>query len=297
MRNSYGTICRPGVTPVLAALAVLAFALAPSASAEDASSLEGYTEPYRTINVATSQTGILDQLRVREGDHVNEGQILGALDNDVHAALLAVAKAGMEAHGERDSAQAELGLRQRRLEALEKLLTDGHARPEEVERARTDLAIAEAHVQTALEDKELKTLEYTRIRLQMEQRSIRAPLAGEVTTIYKQRGEFLAPNEPVLLRLVELDPLRVTFFLSRPQADLLRIDSQVRVSFVAGNQTVVGAVEFVSPVTDAESGTVSVKVRLANPGQRLHGGERCRLVLPPVGTVSGSGAPPIGTKS
>jgi multidrug efflux pump subunit AcrA (membrane-fusion protein) len=38
-----------------------------------------------------------------------------------------------------------------------------------------------------------------------------------------------------------------------------------------------GTVEFISPITDAESGTVLVKVRVANPHGRFRSGERCKI--------------------
>jgi hypothetical protein len=39
-------------------------------------------------------------------------------------------------------------------------------------------------------------------------------------------------------------------------------------------------VEFISPVIDAESGTIRVKVRVNNSENRVRSGERCTLRLP-----------------
>ena len=40
-----------------------------------------------------------------------------------------------------------------------------------------------------------------------------------------------------------------------------------------------GAIDFISPVTDAESGTVRVKVRIDNPQNKYRSGQRCALQL------------------
>ena len=85
------------------------------------------------------------------------------------------------------------------------------ARQEEVDRAATELAVAEANVRTAREDRLTKKLEYERIKVQLERRTIRAPVAGVVTKLHKQVGEFVAPNNPDVLTLVQLDPLLANF--------------------------------------------------------------------------------------
>ena len=59
--------------------------------------LEGYTEPYRTIRVATDETGIIDEIFINEGQAVQEGAPLLRLNNEVHNALLAVAEQNMNA--------------------------------------------------------------------------------------------------------------------------------------------------------------------------------------------------------
>ena len=248
---------------------------------------DGFTEPYRTIEVAAAETGLISEIKVREGDTVRQGEILATLDRDVLLALLAIADQAMQSTGNLDSALAELRLRKERLEKLEELLAKGHARQEEVARARTDLAIAEAQVRSAREDLLIKKLDYEKIEAQLERRILRAPLDGIIPRIQKNAGEYVAPSDPYVLTLVQLDPLLVTFSLAREQAARLSVDQKVivrsfNVSALDDELSVLmeGTVEFIAPVIDAESGTVRVKVYIENPDGRYQSGERCALEFP-----------------
>ncbi len=245
---------------------------------------DGFTEPYRTIDVAAAETGIVAAIEVREGDTVQQGDVLAVLDHEVLSALMAIAEQAMQSRGALDAARAEYGLKQRRLDKLEMLRSKGHARQEEVERARADLAIAEAQQRSAQEDLLIRKLEYQKIRAQLERRKIRAPVGGVVIKVHKELGGFVAPNDPAVATLVQLDPLRATFSLTRDQANQLAVDQQVTLwSYPASGETsgaaeaMEGTVEFVAPVTDAESGTVRVKIRIDNPENRHRAGERCTL--------------------
>lgn len=244
-----------------------------------AQTYEGFTEPYRTINVAAAETGIVAELLVREGDHVQAGQPLAKLDCEVQEALLAIAEQNMLAEGRLDAAVAELHLRQERFGKLKSLRIEGHARQEEVDRARAEVEVAKAHVRAAQEDLLNRKLEHEKIQVQIARRTVRAPVTGVVTTLHKQIGEFVAPNTPDVLTLVELDPLLASFTVMSGQVTKLRTEQKLTVEFLSSRRKTTGVVELVAPVTDAESGTVQIKLRIANPDHLFRSGERCRILL------------------
>lgn len=260
-----------------AAKASILAAMLVAATPATAMELEGYAEPYRSINVASDETGTIDEVLVREGQSVTAGQPLVRLNSDVHNALLAIAAQNMEAEGRLDAAQADLQMRRDRLEKLRALRAEGHARQEEVDRASAEVAVAEANVRSAQEDLVTRRLEHEKIKMQIARRTVRAPMAGIVTTLHKDQGEFVAPNSPDVLALVQIDELLANFTLMGPQAENLRIDQEMNISFLASDAETRGTVEFISPITDAESGTVLVKVRVANPHGRFRSGERCKI--------------------
>jgi len=261
----------------VAALALLL--LAPPMAGGQSGPPSGLTEPYRAIEVAASDSGVVVDLRVREGQVVQRGQVLAVLDCDVLTAMLAVAQQSVQAKGNRNSALAEVQLRADRLRSFEAVFAKGHARQEEVERARAELAMAEARLLAVDEDLGKQALECERIKVQIEHRTIRAPLDGVVSKIERDVGEFLPPTAPLLLTLVQLNPLNAVFSLPSAQARDLRADQEVLIGWLDTRETVQGKVDFVAPTTDPESGTVLVKVRIDNSHGRYRSGERCEWHL------------------
>ena len=170
-------------------------------------------------------------------------------------------------------------MRQTRLEKLRILHARGHARREELDRAAADLAITEGNVQAVREELQLKKLEYERIQVQIDRRTVRSPLNRVVITVFKDVGEFVAPTDPVVVEIVQLSPLLATFMMTRVKAEPLSVGQSTAVNLTEIDQQISGVIEFISPATDAESGLVRVKVRIENTDGALHSGERCELQL------------------
>jgi RND family efflux transporter MFP subunit len=241
--------------------------------------VEGFTEPYKTVEVAAPDPGIVDQMHVIEGQVVKVGELLTTLDQEVHQAQVVIARENAATTGKLQSVQAELALRRDRLSKLEKLGTQGHARAEEVERARVDVRLGEADLLAAKEDQLIRNRELERALILLERRQVRSKLNGVVTKIHKEPGEFVAANDPVVVTVVQLDPLRLSLSVPRNQAVLLKEKQMVSVRFEATQIESKAQVEFVSPLTDAESSTVNVRVTIANPAGKFRAGDRCMLDL------------------
>jgi len=245
-----------------------------------ASEIEGFTEPFRQIDVAAAEAGILDKILVKEGDEIQKGQLLGELNYEVLSASLKIADTSRKATGKASSAKAELRLKTERYEKLKQLLERQHATQEEVDRTAVEKEVSEAQLLVVEEERTIRNLEYDRIQQQIELRKLRSPINGSVTRQHKDTGEFVSPNDPVVVTVVQLDPLVAVF--SVPGKVLDHIKPNQELSVVVGDKKtkVVGSVQYVSPVINAESGTAQVKVQLPNPNRELRSGSRCFLVLP-----------------
>jgi membrane fusion protein, multidrug efflux system len=253
------------------------FALLPCAPCARAEQIDGFTEPFRTINVAATEAGVLTSLHVGEGDRVRKGQLLATLDSDFLEAAREVARAGKDAIGRLKSADAMLQFKKERLQNLYELRTQGHAYQEEVKRAESDVRIAEAEVLAAKEEQIAKAREYARIEVQLDRRKIRSPVDGIVTRLQKQVGEYVPSTDTSVLTIVEIDRLLVIFPVPRAVAARLTAGSKVAVGFADVQKAAEATVEAVSPLTDPESGTVRVRVILDNPRALLPCGVACWL--------------------
>ena len=64
-----------------------------------------------------------------------------------------------------------------------------------------------------------------------------------------------------------------------PAVAQLKLGQTMKIRFPVSKQMIEGQVSFISPVTDAESGMVRVKVRIANADGKSRSGERCLIEL------------------
>lgn len=274
-KEQTGSVSLPGL--VVAALA----AACPCAIASE---VDGFTQPYRTVNVSAPEMGVIEELHVQEGELIRKGQPLARLDGDILFAQLAIAEFEMKTEGAWKAARAEVLLRTDRLQRLEKILASGHARPEEVERARADKEIAESRLLAVEEERTVKKLDARRLQVQIDRRIIRAPIDGYVARTHKELGEFVSPNDPHLLQIVQLDPLLAIFTVPTHEAADLKANQLVAVQLPGHDRVVKARIALVSAVSDAESGTVRVKVELENPDGEIRSGERCVLAVPDAGS-------------
>ena len=262
---------------VLCSLACVAMAL--TATALDASEIQGFTEPNRSVNVASPEQGIVTEVLVRVGEKVTKDQPIAILDDEIHRILFETARERKDARGKLESAEAELSMRTTRLEKLQELLQQGFGRKEEVRRANADHEIAQAALKTARENLLQDQWDFKKIEAELRRRVIRAPIDGVVTARLKEPGEYVAPNEPNVIAMVEIDQLLAKFPMKPAMARHLQLSQQVNVRF-QGRADVQGIVDEISPVVDAQSGTIKVKVRIDNRKNLLLSGERCSISLP-----------------
>ncbi|MCX7419184.1 MAG: efflux RND transporter periplasmic adaptor subunit [Planctomycetia bacterium] len=240
--------------------------------------LEGFAEPYQTIEIAASEAGIVQEVLVELGQAVKKGDVLAVLDDEVLKASLEIAQLKAQSTAALDASKVEIELRQQKLAALTQLNRSGSGSREEYARAKADVEFANAKLKGAEETLAADRLEVKKIDAQLRQRTIRASLNGVVTDIHRDPGEFVSGAEPKLFTVVRLDRLRVKFYV--PAEHSLRLNKSDRVKIQAANddKPTAAEVEFVSPVTHAESGLVRVDVILDNRDGRLRSGQRWLLI-------------------
>ena len=125
----------------------------------------------------------------------------------------------------------------------------------------------------------IQAVECEKIQAMIERRGVRSPLDGVVLKLHREEGEYVSLSSPTLATIVQLDPLQVTFGLSTEHARRLSVGERASITVTDDGRTVMAEIESIAPVTEAESGTVRVKMRLANPEGKLRAGVRCSLNL------------------
>ncbi len=241
---------------------------------------EAFLEPNQTLEIRTSFPARIQDVPVKEGELVGEGTLLVSLDSRVLEARKKQLQEAAGFHGMIDSAKALVQMQQRRNQVVEKLYKNGSARQQELEKVRTDLAVARAHLLEAEEKQRLGELEYEVAKAQIVERQLRSPVQAVVYKIYKQVAEMaLATDSDPILTLVQLNPLLAVFHLPVSDIDTLHVGEKT--SLIVSGAAIEAEVDFVSPVIDPQSGTVTVRFRLPNDGQTLRSGSRVTY-MPPI---------------
>lgn len=189
--------------------------------------------------VVAKTSGVLLQLMVEEGDAVKAGQVLARIDPDRPRLELQRAEAMLK------KLQAEMA---RSKELFERKLVAADV----FERIRYDVATQQAA--------------YDMAKLELSYTNIVAPIDGVVAQRMVKQGNLIQLNT-ALFRIVDTRELDAV--LNVPEKELATLTAGLAATMEVDalpGQPFVGAIDRVSPVVDAGSGTFRVVVRFESKG-------------------------------
>ena len=191
----------------------------------------------RSLDVVARAGGEVVEVLVEEGDAVREGQLLAQLDpSDARLALA--------------EAQAHFENIQREYNRTVELAEHGGVTDQELENQRYQI--------------ELRTIALERSRQQLTDTEIRSPITGIVGERSVEAGATISANARVF-HVLDPDPLLAVIHIPDASRQSLRAGQGVRIQAAGGVQAS-GVIDRISPVVDAESGTVKVTVELDAAG-------------------------------
>jgi HlyD family secretion protein len=234
------------------------------------------------VDVATKLAGRLLEVRVREGDRVEAGQVVATLDTGALEAQQRQAQAERRrAQQEREHAlavveqrESELDLARRELARLQRLSrSDRFVAEEQVDQAGTRVQTAEAalraaRVQVIATEAAIEAAQASieRIEVDIADSALKAPRNGRVLYRLAEPGEVLGVGGKVLT-LLDLSDVYMVIFLPTPAAGRVPLRAEARLVLDAAPEYVVPAeVSFVAPraqFTPKQVETQSVREKLA----------------------------------
>ena len=258
-----------------AALLVLA-SVSPAIAGEYACLIE----PQQVLKLAAPVQGVVAMVAVDRGDRVQKGQVVASLDAEVEEANAQIAKVHAANDTAIESGRARvdyLRRKQVRNETLRKTEAVSFAQMDE---AAADAKVAEAQLREAELNVAQARVEARRAEGLLRQRRVISPVDGLVTERALGPGEF-RNDQAHILTIAEMDPLRVETFLPIAAYGHVKVGDKAAVlpeAPVGGEFE--ATVTIVDGVLDAASGTIGVRLRLANPDFRLPAGIHCRVRFP-----------------
>lgn len=237
----------------------------------------GYVVAQRRAAVASKGTGRLVELRVREGDRVKKGELIGRLESDDMEAALARAGANLNvARSADDQAKAALDNATSHYERKKSLLEEGlvpradfDAAEAQYRGAKAALASAEAGVKAA-------AAAVRSAEVEVENTLIRAPFDGTVLTKNAEVGEVVAPFgtstqvKAAVVTMADMSSLQVEADVSESNIEKVRVGQAAEITLDAYPETKYeGVVQTVVPTADRAKATVLTKVRFLNLDDRV----------------------------
>lgn len=241
----------------------------------------GVIYPLRDLTLSLGVGGVVSSMDVRIGEQVEAGQQLLMLDADIQETEVRRRRAIWE---DNSGLRAE----EQRLEILEQLYQDaqtlfagvGSISGQEVSQLRIEYVTASGRVDQLESEKRRQALEYEMARRERDQRMLKAPIAGVITDLELDVGEWTDPGDSAM-RLVDASTVVMRVSVSEQSAYLIEtgMDIPVHIAGLPGGEPRVGEVTFVSPVADAASGLVAVRVTIENTDLTVRPGARASIIL------------------
>jgi multidrug efflux system membrane fusion protein len=220
-----------------------------------------------TVAVHAQITGELTSVNFKEGDDVQQGQVLFTLDKRPLEAALLQAQANLQ----RDEAQAQNA--RASLVRYEDLLKRGIATREQVDQFRTQAAALDA---TVVADRAA----VDSAKVQLDYATINAPISGRTGLLQVHRGNLVRANDTIpIVTINRIQPVYVSFAVPEamlPQFKHYMAQRTIKVLAHAPNEDgspSVGEIDFIDNMVDNTTGTIKVKGTFANSDRRLWPGQ------------------------
>jgi multidrug resistance efflux pump len=264
----------------------------------------GDIAPYTQVTIYSKVQGWVENINVREGDRVKEGQVLVTLDIREAEAAVAQAQANLEASRARvqqvkataeETVQSQIQQTKANLELAEadwrrfqELHEKNFISRQQLDEARTKYNVAQAAYNLALNSLRQRTWE-TDLALaeaqvrqakaaldltqaQLQNLIILSPMNGGVTKRYVDPGTMVKDTTPIL-NLMDLSQMKMVVNVIEREFIHLQKGQPVNITVTAfPERTFTGKIEIINPALELQSRTAEIQISIPNPGFLLKPG-------------------------
>lgn len=249
------------------------------AQTQEAAQLNCRIEPSVTVEMSSAVEGVISEVLVDKNDVVKKGDVLARLDAGLESATAELRRVQSELTSDVQAQQLALEFSERSLTRVKDLYDKKAASFSELDKLKTEHAIAQQQLQQAQDRKRQAELEYKRALADLQRRTLVSPIDGVVVERLKEPGEHI-DFEPVL-KLAKLDPLRVEVYAPASLYGKVKpgIKANVIPELGGDSRSYAAEVTLVDQVIDGPSNTFGIRLAFPNPGNRLPSGLKCRVTF------------------
>lgn len=203
--------------------------------------VQGTVESDKTIMVSPKVTGTVQQISVRAGDRVQQGEILAQLDGEITRSQI-------------NEVQTKLDLARDIYERRKKLREQNIGAEIELLQAKNNVESLESQLAT--------------LRERYENYNIRTSISGRVSQVMLKVGETVTPQAPVF-QIANSEALKVTASVSEAYLSTVEETDSVIVSFPSIKEEIRKRIDVVNEVINPGNRTFGVEVFISPLGDRV----------------------------
>lgn len=239
-------------------------------SIKETSEIIARTEAVNDVDIRSRVQGYLMEHRFIEGDDVEVGDVLFVIDPETYEAAVAQARATVA------KAESEVTRTGSDLDKYEKLYKSKTISEQDILKARSDKSEADANVDAARAALSIAQSD-------LRHTEIKAPIQGRIGRSLTSVGNLIDTSSGALARIVELDPIYVSFGVS--ERDMISIKNLIKKQGLKSDAVpkievtlrlpddelypTAGRIDFIDNVVDSNTGTVRVRAKFKNPDMLL----------------------------
>lgn len=223
-----------------------------------------HAEPVQEVDLLPQVDGYIVEMKFKEGDTVKAGDLLYVLDDERYQAVVNQRKADLEA------AEAEARRAKRYYDRMQNADERGIT---QLERDNAE-AQSESAAAAVLQAKaNLVVAEYD-----LKKAKVIAPISGQIGKSSAHVGDYVAPSKGALARIVQIDPMRVTFpltdraYIAWREAQKKGIDEKFRLRLTLADGSEYdhqGEWAFDDNEMSASTATIQMRLSFPNPDRLL----------------------------
>ena len=223
-----------------------------------------HAEPVQEVDLLPQVDGYILEMKFKEGDTVKAGDLLYVLDDERYRAVVNQRKADLEA------AEAEARRAKRYYERMQNADARGITQLErdnaEAQNDSAAAAVLQAKANLVVAEYDLKKAKGI------------APISGQIGKSSAHVGDYVAPSKGALARIVQIDPMRVSFPMTdrayiawreaqkRGEAEAMRL----RLKLADGSEySERGSWDFDDNEMSASTATIQMRLSFPNPDRLL----------------------------
>ena len=223
-----------------------------------------HAEALQEVDLLPQVDGYINKILFKEGDVVKEGQELYILDDERYQAVVNQRKADLAA------AEAEERRTQRYHERMQSADERGIT---QLERDNAEAAFERAKAAVMQAKANLVVAEYD-----CKKAKVFAPISGQIGKTSAHVGDYVAPSKGALARIVQIDPIRVSFpmtdraYISWRQAVKSGKAPEYRMRLILPDGSAydrTGVWDFDDNQMSKETATILMRLKFPNPDRLL----------------------------